>query len=100
MNKAIVILCVCLLLLCFYFIFEKNQKEDEEEYIEMPIRTGVVMDKYIITHPTVLIGKENRLEQSRHFYIDVLSQGELLRFEIDAVAYGTYTVGEVIEWVR
>ena len=98
MNKAIVIMCVCLLLLCFYFLFEKNQKEDEEEYI-FPIRSGVVMDKYI-THTTVLIGKENRLEQSRHFYIEVLSQGELLRFEIDAVSYGSYTVGEVIEWVR
>ena len=100
MNKAIVILCVCLLLLCFYFIFEKNQKEDEEEYIEMPIRTGVIMNKYIIVHTTALIGKENRLEQKRHFYIDVLSQGEILRFEIDAVAYGTYDIGEVIEWVR
>lgn len=100
MNKAIVILCVCLLLLCFYFIFEKNQKEDEEEYIEMPIRTGVVMDKYIITRTTVLTGKENRLEQKKYYYIDVLSQGELLRFEIDAEAYGTYDVGEVIEWVR
>ena len=58
------------------------------------------MNKYIIIHTTVLTGKENKLEQSRHFYIDVLSQGELLRFEIDAEAYGTYDVGEVIEWVR
>ena len=100
MNKAIVILCIFLLILCFYFLHQQNQKEDEEEYIEMPIRTGVVMDKYIIVHTTALIGKENRLEQERHFYIDVLSQGELLRFEIDAVAYGTYDVGEVIEWVK
>jgi len=98
MNKAIVILCVCLLVMCFYFLFEKNQKE-EEEYI-FPIRSGVVMDKYIIVHTTALIGKENRLEQERHYYIDVLSQGELLRFEIDVMAYGTYDVGEVIEWVR
>lgn len=100
MNKAIVILCIFLLILCFYFLYQQNQKEDEEEYIEMPIRTGVVMNKYIITHTTALIGKENRLEQERHFYIDVLSQGELLRFEIDAVAYGTYDIGEVIEWVK
>ena len=97
MNKAIVVLCICLLLLCFYFLFEKNQKE--EEYVS-PIRTGVIMNKYIIVHTTALIGKENKLEQSRHFYIDVLSQGEILRFEIDAVAYGTYDGGEVIEWVR
>jgi len=99
MNKAIVILCVCLLVMCFYFLYQQNQKEDEEEYI-FPIRSGVVMNKYIIIHTTVLTGKENKLEQSRHFYIDVLSQGELLRFEIDAEAYGTYDVGEVIEWVR
>lgn len=99
MNKAIVILCVCLLVMCFYFLYQQNQKEEEEEYI-FPIRSGVVMDKYIITHTTVLIGKENRLEQSRHFYIDVLSQGELLRFEVTPVAYGTYSIGEVIEWVR
>ena len=99
MNKAIVVLCICLLLLCFYFLFEKNQKEEEEEYV-FPIRTGVIMNKYIIVHTTALIGKENRLEQKRHFYIDVLSQGELLRFEVDAVAYGTYSIGEVIEWVK
>lgn len=99
MNKAIVILCIFLLILCFYFLHQQNQKEDEEEYI-FPIRTGVIMNKYIIVHTTALIGKENRLEQKRHFYIDVLSQGEILRFEIDAVAYGTYDIGEVIEWVR
>ena len=99
MNKAIVILCIFLLILCFYFLHQQNQKEEEEEYI-FPIRSGVIMNKYIITHTIVFTGKENILEQERHFYIDVLSQGELLRFEIDAVAYGTYSIGEVIEWVK
>lgn len=99
MNKAIVILCVCLLVMCFYFLYQQNQKEDEEEYI-FPIRSGVIMSKNIILHTIVFTGKENILEQKKYYYIDVLSQGELLRFEVTPVAYGTYSIGEVIEWVR
>jgi len=80
-------------------LHQQNQKEEEEEYI-FPIRSGVIMNKYIITHTIVFTGKENILEQKKYYYIDVLSQGELLRFEVTPVAYGTYSIGEVIEWVK